>query len=382
MARTTGTTSRRRWIVVGVVTTLALALVAGFLLLRSTNGARPTTRTDDVAVTRSTEQVTVSLTGALASARQAELSFGAPGKVTAVTATVGQQVTQGTVLAQIDDTTLRDAVALASAQLTAARANLTQVRSTSGATPAQIASARAQVTSADARLASARNQLASASITAPFEGTVAAVTIEVGDQATGSAPTSSGLATGTLGAGVGQAAIVLVTPSEWIVNGTVGPADVGALEPGQAATVTVQGTSVSAPATVRTVGIVATTTSGATAFPVTLAIQGSPVGLYYGASVNVVVDAGTFPDVISVPTAALSTEGTATTVEKVADGVATTTPVTTGQVFGERTQVTSGLAEGDLVRVTIRVTPQPRRSGGFGGLTGPPPGLSRNGTGG
>lgn len=377
MARTPGKRPKGRWIALGVLGLLVTVGLVAFLVVRP-NAAPPTIRTQDVTVTRTTEKVTVSLTGTLAAARQAELSFGAAGKVTAVAATVGERVTQGAVLARIDDTTLRDAVALAQAQLTAAQANLTSVRKTSGATSAQISSARAQVNSADARLASARSQLASATITAPFDGTVAAVNIDVGDQTTGGAPTSSGIAsasgvsvTGVASTG-SQAAIVIVTPDAWVVNASVGPADVASLKAGQSATVSVQGTSVTAPATVRTVGIVASTASGATAFPVTLDVQGNPTGLYYGASVNVLVDAGTFGDLLTLPTNALTSQGQATTVQKLVDGQPVTTPVTTGKVFGDRTQVVSGLSEGDVVRVTTRVAPQGQRTGfpGFGGGSG------------
>lgn len=370
MARTSSW-RKGRWIALGLGALVVVGLVV-FLVVRP-GPNQPVVRTQDTTVTRTTERITITLTGTLASAQQAELSFGVPARVTAVGAVVGQPVTKGTVLAQVDDTSLRDAVNLASAQLAAAQANLTSVRSAKGATAAQIASARAQVSSADARLASARTQLAQATLTAPFDGTVAAVNIEVGDQTTSGAPSSSGLATGSTGltsaATAAQAAIVVVTANAWIVNASVGPADVGSLVAGQPATVTVQGTAVTARATLRTVGIVASTTSGATAFPVTLAVEGSPAGLYYGASTNVVVDAGTLADLLTVPTNAIATQGSATTVQKVVNGAPVTTPVTTGKVFGDRTQILSGLAEGDLVRVTTRVLPQGMRSGfpGFGG---------------
>ena len=369
MARTPGRFGRARWIALAALG-LAIVVIA-VVLLRPPSAGEPTVTTRDVAATRTTEKVTVSLTGTLAAAQQAELSFGGAGKVTAVPATVGQKVTQGAVLAQIDDTTLRDAVSLASAQVNAARAQLTQVRSASGATSAQITSARAQVTSAEARLSSARNQLASATITAPFDGIVAAVTIAVGDQATGQAPSSSGLGS-TTGVTAAQAAVVVVSPDGWRVNGNVGTADVAALKVDQGAQVTVQGTTVTVPAAVRTVGIVATTTSGATSFPVTLSIDGNPAGLFYGASVNVVVDAGDFSDVLTIPTSALTTSGSDATVQKVTNGTTTTTPITPGRVFGDRTEVTSGLSDGDVVRIVVRETARPQQSG-VGGF-GPPQG--------
>lgn len=365
MARTPGKKPKKRWIVLGVAGLVLVAGVVAFLVLRPGQTTQPVTRTQQLTVSTSTEQVTLSMTGALASGRQAELGFGASGTVTSVAATVGQQVTKGATLATIDDTVLRNNVALAAAQLTAARANLTQVTGTSSSTSAQVASARAQVNSADARLAAARASLASATIVAPFDGTVAAVNLTVGNQASGQAASASGLGSGTASAG-STSAIVLIDPKAWVVNGTVGAADVGTLKPGQTATIQVQGTTVTAPATVHTVGIVATTTNGATSFPVTLQVEGSPQGFYYGASVNVTVNAGTYPDIITLPTAALTTVGTTTTVQKLVDGQPVTTPVTLGKVFGDRTQVTAGLADGDTVQITIRVNPNAQRSGGVG----------------
>ncbi len=369
MARTPGRKIRKRWFALGAVALVAIAVVA-FFVFRPESG-QPTTRTQDVTVTKSTEQITVSMTGTLASARQAELSFGASGTVTSVPATVGKAVSQGTVLATIDDSVLQDNVALASAQLTAARANLTQVSGTSGATSAAIASARAQVNSAQAKLSSAQTNLASATITAPFDGVVAAVNVSVGNTASGQAAAASGIGAATgMASSASQSAIVLIDPHAWIVNGNVGAADVGALKADQSATLRVQGTTVTAPAAVRTVGIVASTTSGTTAFPVTLRVEGNPAGLYYGASVDVSVNAGTYADILTIPTNAITTTGTTTTVQKLVDGAPVATPVTLGKVFGDRTQVIAGLAEGDLLRVTLRTNPQ-RSAGGFGGFGGP-----------
>ena len=112
--------------------------------------------------TKTTEQVTVNLTGTLAPQNQANLSFASAGTVTSVSAVVGSTVSAGQVLATIDDTQLRNAVTLAQANVTAARTSYSTVASTSGVTRAQLSNAQAQVDSAVAKLSSAKTSLSQA----------------------------------------------------------------------------------------------------------------------------------------------------------------------------------------------------------------------------
>ncbi|SMO73827.1 efflux RND transporter periplasmic adaptor subunit [Propioniciclava tarda] len=360
------TRPRRKWLWVAGAMVIVLALAGAVFMLLRPQTPVATTRTFTLPVTKTTEQVTVNLTGTLAPQNQANLSFASAGTVTSVSAVVGSTVSAGQVLATIDDTQLRNAVTLAQANVTAARTSYSTVASTSGVTRAQLSNAQAQIDSAVAKLSSAKTSLSQARLTTPIAGTVASVNLTVGSQV-GSGSSGGASAAGVLGSSGSAAAsaqIVVISPTSWLVNGTVGPADVASLKPGQPVAATVTGTTVTTTGKVNTVGIVATTSSGSTTFPVTILLDGNPAGLYDGVGVTAVVTTGTDPDVLSVPTAAISNTGGTPTVQKMVNGSPITTEVQLGKVYGDRTQVASGVAEGDLVQVTVRVAAGQRPSGG------------------
>lgn len=349
---------QRWWIAIGIGVLVIASGLAGFWLLRPQQAPSATTRTYTTPVTKTTETMVLNLTGTLAPQHEADLSFATSGTVTAVKAAVGQSVTAGQVLATIDDTQLKNAVTLAQANVTAAQTSYDTVAAASGVTTAQLSNAQAQVDSATAKLKSAKASLTQAQLATPIDGIVASVSLTVGTTPSGSGASgaSGSGATGTGSASTSAAQIVVISPTSWKVNSTVGPADVAALKPGQAVTATVSGATATAGGTVDTIGVVATTSGGSTTFPVTILLDGNPNGFYDGVSVKLVVTTGTYPDVLSVPTLAISNANGTATVQKVVNGATTPTTVEVGQVYGDRTQVLAGLAEGDQVQVTTRVS--------------------------
>ncbi|MDQ6716045.1 MAG: RND transporter, partial [Actinomycetota bacterium] len=141
-----------------------------------------------------------------------------------------------------------------------------------------------------------------------------------------------------------------------------------------------------------TVGIIGTTSGGTSTFPVTIAVTGSPAGLYAGTTAAVLITVKQVPDVLTVPTAAIHDEGGQSVVYQMKDGVQVSTPVTVGAVYGATTQITKGLSAGDQVIVTGRTgrtstgtstrgTSTRGTGGGFGGggLGGAPAGPGGNG---
>lgn len=366
---------RRRWWVLGGAVVFIVAAVAAYQLLRPANRAGTGSRTITMPATVTDETVLVNLTGTLAPQQQADLSFASAGTVTSVRVKVGDKVSSGDELATIDDTQLRNAVALAKANVTAAQASYDSVAATSGVTNAQLASAKAQVSSAKAKLTSARSALVDATLTTPIDGTVASVDIAAGDHASG--------ASGTTGAGStsssSTAQIVVISPTSWLANATVGPADIGSLKAGQHVTATVDGATATATGKVTSVGVVATTSGGSTTFPVVVKLVGNPKGFYDGVSVSLAITTGSYAGVLTVPTLALTTSNDTTTVSKVAGSEVVTTKVETGRTFGDRTEITSGLAEGDQVQITSRFAPpgaSASAGSGFPGMRGGPAGGS------
>jgi hypothetical protein len=127
---------------------------------------------------------------------------------------------------------------------------------------------------------------------------------------------------------------------------------------------------------VSSIGIVATATSGGTAtFPVVIDVTGNPAGLFAGASATVSVIVQKLTGVLTVATAAVSTQDGRTVVHKVVAGRQVVTPVSVGTVYGPLTEVRSGLQVGDLVAVTTPVgfgTGARARGTGAGGAGGVP----------
>lgn len=351
------------WLSVAVVVLIAGA-VGGWMVFRpkSTNQAQSMSRT--VQVEKGTQTQSVTLDGTLSPSKQSDVNFAVSGTITEVYVKAGDTVDKGDKLARVDDTELQDAVDVASANLTTAQANYDEVVDNDGSSAA-IASAKAQVSSANAALTSAKQDLKNAVLRSPIAGTVASVTAEEGDSVTGSGSSSSkssgsGTSTGTSTSdssstsSTSTAQFSVISTSKWKLEGTVGSADLASLKAGQSVEVTPSSATEAIKGTVASVGIVATSTSdGAATFPVVINLSGTHKDLYSGTTAAAVITTGSYPDVLTVPTAAIRTENGKTVVTKV-DGTATSTvEVTVGRVFGTTTEITKGLSDGDSVQITF-----------------------------
>ena len=356
---------RRTWLAAGGL--VLVVAVVGWLVWRGRAGQPATaTTTTTVAASVQTLSQTVSATGTINPKVQSNLRFTSSGTVSAVGVKVGDPVSAGQTVASIDATDLSTAVELAQANVDSASANLSTVTSSGTASSTQIAAARSQLAAATAKLASAKQALAGAALVAPVSGTVAVVDIAVGDQVTSGATSSGGSSQGGSSAGGsgsggsgGSAHVVVITTDAWVVSTSVTSVDLPLLKPGLQVQVLPTGARQPVFGTVSTIGVVATTTSGVASFPVTVAVTGSPPGLYAGASATVSITVREVSDALTVPTAAIRTEAGQTVVTKVVGDQRVTTPIQIGMVQGTLTQVTAGLAEGDLVLV--------ERAAGFGG---------------
>lgn len=330
--------------------------------------------TQNYTATRGTQTLTVGLTGTLSPQTQASLSFTVSGTVTDVYVSAGDTVKKGARLARIDDGDLRDALALARANLDTARANLDDVED-SGTAAAQTA-ARAQVRSARAAVAAAEDDLGNAVLRATITGTVAAVELSVGDTVTGGGATRQTQGFGQPTTATTTSHVVVVSTDAWRLDGTVGSADLAALSTGQPATVQPDGAAAPIDAAVASVGIVATSSQdGSATFPVVLHLSGTHPELFSGTTATATITVAQYPDVLTVPTIAIGTRDGRPVVTRVSGATLQEVEVTTGRVFGAATEILSGLAAGDTVQVSFE-TPQPQRS--RGGMFGPPPGVQRD----
>jgi len=374
---------RKRTVAIVAAVAIIVVVAGGVLIWRLTRPATAATvaTTTTAKATKTTQRTTVSATGTLAPQNQAYLNFPAAGTVSAVNVQLGQTVAAGQVLATQGTTTLASAVTSAQAGADAAQSSLTTLNASSSSTTAQISAAKAQLASAQAKLISAQSDLAGATMTAPFAGVVAQVNLTVNSKVNGTSSTTTGAGTTTIVAASASssAQIVVVDTSTWLVNSTVGMADLSSLKQGLTCTVAATGATTSLPGTLTSIGIVGTTSSGTTSYPIIVTLTGNPTGLYVGGSADVTIVVSSVT-VLTVPTAAVQQENGQTYVTVVVNGAQTKTNVTVGRTFGTRTEITAGVAEGDEVVVPTEATSTSSRSA-FGNRSGFPSGARPSGAG-
>jgi macrolide-specific efflux system membrane fusion protein len=373
---------RRNIIVAAVVVVVAAGAGIGIWLGTSSSaapGLQITTQT--VSVTTGTMQQTVATSGTIAPAQQANLNFGVSGTVTGVNVSAGQTVTAGQTLATVDPSALQATANSAQASLTAAQAKLASDQA-ANASSSQITSDQASVTSAQSQLTTAQTNLANASLTSTIAGTVASVDLSVGQQvssssnssgsgsaSTGSSATgSSGASAGGLGGGLASssaassssssssgsstsstAQIVVISTNSFIVNATVDDTQVSEVKQGDQVVITPSGSTTNVYGTVSSVGLIASSSSTVATFPVSIAVTGSPTGIYAGSTATLSIVVEQLNNVIQVPTAAISYSGGQSTVTVVQNGNHVSRAVTTGVSSAGETQVTSGLTSGEKV---------------------------------
>jgi multidrug efflux pump subunit AcrA (membrane-fusion protein) len=402
----------RRHTIIGVV--IVLLVVGGGGTWAVTRSSSSTAATPTlVSVTTSTIRQTVSATGTLEPAHRADLTFAVSGTVTSLPVVVGDKVRSGAVLATVDTSSLKTAVTSAQASVSATQDQLT-AQQDAGSSAVQIASTQAQLADAQAKLADSETALAAASMTSPIAGTVAQVNIAVGDKVGGTASAGSSSASGGAGSpsasGGGSsssssagastssstAEIVVISTTSWVVSASVGSADLPQLKKGLQAEIIPSGSATKIFGTVKSVGIIASSSSsGSASFPVTITVTGSPKGVYAGGAATVAIIVKQVENLLSVQTNAVHTEGGKTVVHQMKGGAQVSTPVKVGTTYGAVTQILSGLKAGDKVVGTSFRPGGNRPSGGTGtrqgggadggvpggggfgggGFDGPPPGM-------
>ncbi len=367
-------------LVVGVLVVVGGGLGAWLGTRPASSAAATATRV--VTVTPSTLDQSVSATGTVEPAQQADLSFAVSGVVTAVDVAVGQQVAAGQTLGTLDPTELDAALAQAQATLALDQARLSSDQA-AGASTAQLDADNAAIAAAEAQVTSAQTDVSDATLASTIAGTVASVDVAVGESVGGGGSTASGSgsaaggasATGASGATGGSTGgsgssvagtqsssttgeFVVVSTGSFVVDTSVDDSQVGQVATGDQAVVTIAGSTTPVYGTVGSVGLEATASSGVASFPVVVDVTGSPSGLYGGTTATVTIITKVLQGVLEVPTLALHTTASgAVTVDLLAGGHDVTRDVKVGIAAGGETQVISGLTAGDQVVVpTRRVT--------------------------
>lgn len=374
----------RRWVLTAVV---VVALLAGGVFWRTRHGEAAQTQYLTASVTRGTVAQTVAVTGSVQPQIAVNLAFsgatsaaggtggsgqgsgsaGSAGStsstsggtvqtvssgaavVRTVTASVGELVSAGAVLATLDDTAAQAQLTSANAQLSSARAR--QAAEPSGVSATTVASDSAAVAQAQQQVDSAEQAVAATVLKAPVAGVVTAVDLHAGLPPTSPAITlrSSGLD------------VVAAVPEDALAS----------LQAGQRATVTLPALSRTVTGTLGAMPTAASSSSGtAVTFPVTVDLASPPSGLLPGMSAQVTIVIASRTDVLEVPTTAIQGSTTSPTVTVLQAGKPVSKPVEIGLSTNATTEIVAGVAAGDTV-VTGVVNPTTQTTtttpGGLGG---------------
>ena len=357
---------RSRWWIPLVVVGVLAAAAAGWFFTRS--GAAEVTTAVAREVAAGTRQTVLNASGYVTARRQATVSSKVTGKVQEVLIEEGMEVSEGQVLATLDDSNARAAVRLSEAQLEAAKADLAETRVRRHEASLDLArieqlveldSARANVDSLDARLASqqeavavaeqsvavARQALADTVIRAPFAGIVVAKNAQPGEMIS---PMSSGGFTRT---GIGT----IVDMASLEIEVDVNEAYINRVTPGQRVDATLDAyPDWQIPAHV--IAIIPTADRQTATVQVRVGFEALDPRILPDMGVKVAFQSadddtpGGAP-VVVVPRGAVRTDGSTDIVFVVADGVVERRAVRVGQTNGGDTSLLAGLTAGERVVV-------------------------------
>ncbi len=209
---------------------------------------------------------------------------------------------------------------------------------TASVSAAQLVADQAAVDAAASDLLAAHASLAQATVTSPIAGTVAAVSMRVGDHVDASSTTAS---------------VVVIGSGGWEIATSVGVADVVKLAVGDAATVTPDGSGRALTGKVVWIGAASGTTS--TTYPVVIGLTGDAsatagAGLRSGALATTSIEiAHTAVAALTVPTSAVHTANGFHLVTVLSGAKTSSVAVRVGVVGAEATEITSGLRAGQVV---------------------------------
>ncbi len=301
------------------------------------------------------------------------------GSDTAAATAARDGVSSAQAKAQQSDHQAQSQLSAAQVQLQNAQGSLTALQQ--GTTAQQVQIDQSQVQIDQINVDNAQRALGQATLTAPVAGVVGQVNITVGQIATSGGSTSTGSSSGSSGtgssAGTSSAfstthAIVVLTPGAFQVVGAVSDAQVNQIAVGQLARVSVAGASQTISGKVTGIAAVATVASGVATFPVTVVLDGTNPSLHSGVSASIAVVVNQAVHVLTVPTSAIHPTAGADSVQTLVNGQPQTVPVTIGASDALRTQIVSGLNQGDAVVIaTVSGTvPTPNASTLLGGGRG------------
>jgi len=209
----------------------------------------------------------------------------------------------------------------------------------------QLQNSRQALLRASAQLAQAREALAKTTILAPMDGQVSSIDTRVGETVV---PSVSNVP--------GSVLLTLSNPSERLAEVEVEETDLGLVQPGQPARVTVASDPDRAlPATVQKIAVLPTQEARGRVYKTRLRLNGDASTAFHpGMGCRAEIDVGHAGEVLAIPQQAVlaredDPRATTSIVLVVVDGVARRRAVTIGQSDDVNVAITSGLSVGDSI---------------------------------
>jgi len=256
-----------------------------------------------------------------------------------------------------DSAVSKAADSLASQESALRSAQITFQKSTASPKATDIALAQASLQLAQIELEKTRADLANATLVSPVAGKVVSVASQVGETPA-------------------NPFIVVADVSSLQLHGTVGESDIASLQLGQTASISIEavGSATRLTGKVTALEPVATISQGVPVYGVDVTLDRPADAIRPGMSGTATVVVASQRDVLTVPNSAIRTSAGVRSVQVQRNGQVEDAKVTFGISNGTVTEVTSGLAEGDLVvlRTTTTTTTQRTGTGGFVGPGGGP----------
>jgi len=262
-----------------VVTIVMAMLLSACAATASTPTAIPTVSLDNNNSSpnaQSSDATSVSASATIVPIKKAELSFANVGRVKAVDVKVGDQVTAGQVLVELDTTLLEAKVKEAEANLQVAQVQVNYLKRV-GTDEVHLESAQAEADRAQALLDSANTTLATQStLVAPFDGTVALVDISPAET----------VVPGRVIVTMGDLSRLQVETKD------LSERDVPRVKIGQNANVFIEPLNQDFSGKVIDISRISSTVGGDVVFKVTIDLDEQPQGLLWGMSADVKIETG------------------------------------------------------------------------------------------
>jgi multidrug efflux pump subunit AcrA (membrane-fusion protein) len=272
-----------------------------------------------------------------------------------------------TVKAQQSNHQAAASLASANQQLTAARSSLAALAGSTSPQTIQIDQAQIQIDQVNVN--TLQHQVDGARMTSPIAGVVSQVNIKAGQSVTGGGSTY---------------AIVVYAPGAYQVTGTVSDSQVNLVAIGQTVQVTPAGSAQALLGKITAISPAATITSGVATFSVTAQLSDTSNSIKPGISATASIVVNQVVHVLTVPTSAIHTSATGSTVQVLVNGAPQSVSVQTGASDPIRTEILSGLQLNQVVVIAVITSSVPSSGAGTvlgGGGRGGGGGVVRGGGG-